>query len=179
MIWESLSTLSCKVTLYLDEKENKFLFVFRRRLRHHKALAKLKQQNYKKIHCTKSLLDRITLQTTSRPCLGRLHGKAQWKTFEGLRIKKIKTNKIKLRMMWLESVVHDCNIRVHSSFRWLILRILTYLTKFLWSRVILQTTSLRCFGRFRDYFRTVDNHTRLVFQSLFSNGMKYESQGLF
>ena len=25
--------------------------------------------------------------------------KAQWKTFEGLRIKKIKTNKIKLRMM--------------------------------------------------------------------------------
>ena len=75
-------------------------------VRHHKALAKLKQQNQKKIHCTKSLQNRITLQTTSRTCLGRFHSSYRstmdiqtMLVFEALRIKKIKTNKIKFGMM--------------------------------------------------------------------------------
>ena len=138
MIWDSLSSWSFKITLYLDEKENKFLFVFRRAVRHHKALAKLKQQNQKKIHCTKSLPNRITLQTTSRTCLGRFHGNCRstmdihtMLVFEALRIKKIKTNKIKFGMMWLESLLHDYTIRGHSGFYWLILRMLAELTIFL------------------------------------------------
>ena len=39
--------------------------------RRHRALATLKQN---KTHSTKSLPDRITLQTTSRTCFGRFHG---------------------------------------------------------------------------------------------------------
>ena len=48
--------------------------------RRHRALATLKQnktelkQNKTKTHSTKSLPDRITLQTTSRTCFGRFHG---------------------------------------------------------------------------------------------------------
>ena len=138
MIWDSLSSWSFKITLYLDEKENKFLFVFRRRRASPQGFSKIKTTKQKKIHCTKSLPNRITLQTTSRTCLGRFHGNC-WSTmdihtmlvFEALRIKKIKTNKIKFGMMWLESLLHDYTIRGHSGFYWLILRMLAELTIFL------------------------------------------------
>ena len=61
----------------MKRKINSFPFLgeFTRR---HRALATLKQNKTQlkqsKTHSTKSLPDRITLQTASRTCFGRFHG---------------------------------------------------------------------------------------------------------
>ena len=90
----------------------------------------------------------------------------------------IKEKEVKLGRMWLESQVHDYTTTAHSGSYWLIHRMLGQFIIFLWSRVILQTTSLSFWGRFHDYFchGTVDNHTRRVFQSLYSHGILLAQQ---
>ena len=64
----------------------------------------------------------------------------------------IKEKEVKLGRMWLESQVHDYTTTAHSGSYWLIHRMLGQYTIFLWSRVILQTTSLSFWGRFHDCF---------------------------
>ena len=144
-------------------------------MRHHRALAELKQ-NKTKIYSTKSLPDRITWQTTSHSRSSRFHSfcrntvDSHTTLVSGGLLDKKEWDKIWNDLIGKDSAWLNCQ----SSFQFH--RMLIQFTIFLWSRVILQTTSPSCWGRLHDYF-TVDNHTKFVFQGPFSNGMKYGSQG--
>ena len=143
MIWDSLSKISFSVTPYLDEKQ-KNIFRFRSSRALSQGFSNIKTKPKQNQNKTKtktkhifSNLSHIGLLYKQHPALVKEHSTAQCITIQCSSLGIFWINEIKFVIMRLESIVHGYTIWVIPVFYWLILRMLTYLTIFLWSRVIL------------------------------------------